>query len=157
MDDLKLYARNERDLNALITTVSLFSNDIGMTINVAKSVKLIVCRGKVVSTPDLDINKLRVITDVFVSKGYKYLGLLQNILAINVTVKKNIISKFCSRCRRILSSHLSGHNKVIALNSYAILVMRYSAGILDWNQNELDDIDHRFRKLLTIQRLASES
>ena len=102
MDDLKLYARNKRDLNALITTVSLFSNDIGMTINVAKSAKLIVCRGKVVSTPDFVIDKLGVITDVSVSKGYKYLGLLQDILAIKVTVKStsflnfaHVVVKYC--------------------------------------------------------------
>ena len=49
MDDLKLYAKCERDLNALITTVSLFSIDIGMTINMTKSAMLLVKRGKLVS------------------------------------------------------------------------------------------------------------
>ena len=46
MDDLKLYTKNERDLNSLMSTVYLFSSDIGMTINVDKSAKLIVSRGK---------------------------------------------------------------------------------------------------------------
>jgi len=152
MDDLKLYARNERDLNSLVTTVSLFSNDIGMKINVAKSAKLVVYRGKVVSTHDFDIDQLGVITDVSVSSGYKYLGLLQDILPINSTVKRNIITEYRFRCRRILASHLSGHYKIIALNSYKIPVIRYSAGIVNWNQSELDDIDRKSRKLLTIYK-----
>jgi len=42
VDDFKLYARIERDLNFLVTTVSLFSNDIGMRINVTKSAKLVI-------------------------------------------------------------------------------------------------------------------
>ena len=48
MDDLKLYSKNERDLNSLMSTVYLFSSDIGMRINVDKSAKLIVSCGRIV-------------------------------------------------------------------------------------------------------------
>ena len=64
MDDLKLYAKNERDLNSLISTVYLFSNDIGMRINVEKSAKLIVSRDSVVSSADFELNSLGAIKDV---------------------------------------------------------------------------------------------
>lgn len=51
----------------------------------------------------------------------------------------------------MLFSHLNGHYKIIALNCYAIPVMRYSAEI-HWTQAELDDIDCKFRNLLTIYK-----
>jgi len=71
-------------------------------------------RGKVVSSNDFDIDKLRVITDVSVSSGYKYVGLLQDILSVNSTVTRNIITEYRSHCCRI---QVSGHNKIIALQS----------------------------------------
>jgi len=58
MDDLKLYAKKENDLDSIISTVHLFSVDIGMTINLNKSARLIVSRGKVVETSGVDINGL---------------------------------------------------------------------------------------------------
>ena len=39
---------------------------------------------------------------------------------------------------------------IIAINSYAIPVLRYSAGIINWTQSDLDEIDHKARKLMTI-------
>ena len=45
MDDLKLFAKNENDLTSLISIVQLFSSDVGMTINLSKSARLIVSRG----------------------------------------------------------------------------------------------------------------
>lgn len=150
MDDLKLYARNERDLNSLISTVCLFSNDIGMRINVDKSAKLVVSRGKIVTSADFDLNSLGVISDVH--QGYKYLGIIQDILTVDKDVKRRIISEYRSRFRSVVSSHLNGHYKIIAINSYALPVLRYSAGIVNWTQAELDDIDRKSRKLLTIYK-----
>ena len=63
---------------------------------------------------------------------------------------KEVISEYCSRLRSVFSSHLNGHNKIIAINSYAIPVLRYSAGGINWTQTDLDDIDCKTRKLMTI-------
>ena len=38
------------------------------------------------------------------------------------------------------------------MNSYALPVIRYSAGIIKWTQCELDDINRKTRKLLTIYK-----
>ena len=150
MDGLKLYAKNERDLNSLISTAYLFSNDIGMRINVEKSAKLIVSRGRIVTSADFELNSLGAIKDVH--HGYKYLGIIQDMLTIDTRVKQKVITEYRSRFRSVLSSHLNGHYKMIALNCYAIPVIRYSAGILNWTQAELDDIDRKSRKLLTIYK-----
>ena len=67
-------------------------------------------------------------------------------------VKKAVLTEYRSRFRHVLSSHLNGHYKIVALNSYALPVIRYSAGIIKWTQTELDDIDCKSRKLLTIHK-----
>ena len=79
MDDLKLYAEKEREVDSLINTVRIFSEDIGC-------VKLIAERGKVKRTDGLQLH-LCTIKDVQVSKGYKYLGILQAQEYIQAEVK----------------------------------------------------------------------
>ena len=85
MDDLKLYTKNERDLNSLMSTVYLFSSDIGMRINVDKSAKLIVSRGKIITSADFALNSLEAIKDT--PHGYKYLGIIQDMLTVGSRVK----------------------------------------------------------------------
>ena len=136
----------------LISTVSLFSSDIGMTINVTRSAKLVVKKGKVVSSEGYSLINVGTIPNLNISDGYKYLGILQDFLFDDAKVKQIVLSEYQSQFCGVLSSHLNGHYKIIALNSYALLVVRYSAGIIKWMQFELDDIDYRSRKLLTIHK-----
>jgi len=132
--------------------MQLFSSDVGMTINLSKSARLVVSRGKIIETTGVNIEALVLVSDVDVSKGYKYLGVLQDLLISHQTVKDNLIREYCSRLRSVLSSYLNGHNKIIAINSYAIPVLRYSAGIISWTQSDLDEIDRKTRKLMTIYK-----
>ena len=48
MDDLKIYGKNEREINALASTVEIFSTAIGMDFGIKKCSTLILKRGKVV-------------------------------------------------------------------------------------------------------------
>ena len=48
--------------------------------------------------------------------------------------------------RKILKSKLNGGNIIKAINSWAVPVVRYTAGIIDWIQAELKDIDRKNRK-----------
>ena len=74
------------------------------------------------------------------------------MLTVDSRVKQNVIAEYCSRFCSVLFSYLNGHYKIIALNSYAIPIMHYSAGILNWTQAVLDVIDRKTRKLLTIYK-----
>ena len=47
MDDLKLYAKNEKALDSLIQTVRIFSTDIGLEFGIEKCAMLTLKRGKV--------------------------------------------------------------------------------------------------------------
>ena len=61
--------------------------------------------------------------------------------------EQEIKDKFRNKCFRrkksILKSKLNGRNKIIALNTWAVPILRYGAGILKWNKNELQDMEER--------------
>ena len=78
MDDLKLYAKNEKDLTALIETVRIFTKDICMEFGLDKCARQIIHRGKIKMTDGLDLEIGRI-KDADLNKGYKYLGMLQNM------------------------------------------------------------------------------
>ena len=46
MDDLKIFAKNEREVNGLISTVEISSNDIGLEVGMKKCGLLALKRGK---------------------------------------------------------------------------------------------------------------
>ena len=50
----------------------------------------------------------------------------------------------------VLSTELSAKNKIQAIGSLAVPVLRYSFGIINWHQEELQKLDGKTRKLLTI-------
>ena len=46
MDDLKLYGKNEKQVDTLVNTVPIFSKDTGMEFGISKCAVLIMKRGK---------------------------------------------------------------------------------------------------------------
>lgn len=44
MDDVKLYGRDEREMDSLVQTVRIFSNDFGMAFGINKRVLLVMRR-----------------------------------------------------------------------------------------------------------------
>ena len=46
MDDLKLFGKNEKQVDTLVNTVRIFSNDIGMEFGISKCAVLVMKRGK---------------------------------------------------------------------------------------------------------------
>ena len=50
----------------------------------------------------------------------------------------------------ILKSKLNGRNKVTAINTWAVAIFRYGAGIIQWKASELKDLDRKSRKTMTV-------
>jgi hypothetical protein len=82
--------------------------------------------------------------------GYKYLGVLQTDRVMNVKMKERIRVEYLRRVKLLARSKLNGGNVIAGINAWAIGVMRYSAGILDWGKGELRQLDVKTRKLLTM-------
>ena len=54
------------------------------------------------------------------------------------------------RVRRVFGTKLSAKNKIQAIGSLAVPVLRHSFGIVNWRQKELQKLDRKTRELLTI-------
>ena len=52
--------------------------------------------------------------------------------------------------RKTLDTKLNGVNIKTGINTWAILLLRYSAVILDWTGVELEQMERRIRKLMTM-------
>ena len=59
---------------------------------------------------------------------------------------------YLRRVNLIMKSKLNGRNKILAANTWAVSLIRYGAGILRWTKNELQEIDRKTRKVMTINK-----
>ena len=67
-------------------------------------------------------------------------------------MKHHINKEYIRKVRNILKSKLNGGNIVSAINSRAVSIVRYGAGVISWTKMELEELDRRTRKLMTIYR-----
>ena len=78
--------------------------------------------------------------------GYKYLGVLEVDDIKQTETKQNVQKEYFRRVRKILKSKLNGGNIIKAINTKAVSVIRYGAGIIDSTKEELQIMDRKTRK-----------
>ena len=83
-------------------------------------------------------------------EGYKYLGVLEGADILNRDMKEKVRKEYLRRVKLVAKSKLYGGHLIRAVNVWAVSVVRYSAGVLDWSDRELREMDVRTRKLLTM-------
>lgn len=151
MDDLKLYARDYRELQQLIQIVKNFSLDVNMDLGLEKCGKTMFNRGKLAQTENInnDVHNIEF-KDIAEEGFYKYLGIEECNGIENLMVKSNVKKEYISRIRKVLRTELTGKNKIVAINSFAVPVIEYGMGIVDWTEKELKDLDRKTRKILTM-------
>ena len=77
MDDLKLFGKNQNQIDSLLNTVYLFSSDIGMEFAISKCGVFVMQRGKATATDGIELPHGQVMKDIE-ENGYKYLGIFGN-------------------------------------------------------------------------------
>ena len=82
--------------------------------------------------------------------GYKYLGVLQECGILHKEMKEKIGNEYMSRVKAVAKSFLYSKNLFTAINVWAVSVVRYSAGIVDWTDKEMKDLDIKTRNILTM-------
>ena len=149
MDDLKLYGKDEDQISSLINTVYCFTTDIKMEFGLKKCGVLILKRGKVSNIDSINLpsgDEMKQIEDT----GYKYLGILEVDVLMESQMKRIFSQEYLRRTRLILRSKLNGRNKFQAINTWAVALLRYGAGTINWKTDELQKLDRKTRKLLTM-------
>ena len=153
MDDLKLFASSLKEITALTTTVSNFSQDIGMEFGLQKCAVMEIKAGQIIDSSGIELPEGKKIPGLETEGSYKYLGMLESDSIKQEQMKKKTRQEYLKRVRQVLKSELNAGNSVHAINVWAVSAFRYSAGILDWTKEELDEIDRKTRKLLVTYRM----
>ena len=106
-------------------------------------------RGKFIGTDGIRLSDGQDMKDID-ETGYTYLGIWETNKIKEKEMKKKFSKEYLQRLRLILRSKLNGRNTIMAVNTWAVSVMRYGAGILKWNTNELKSLDRRIQKVYDI-------
>ena len=133
MDDLKLYGKSNHEIDTLIQTVGICTTDIDMKFGLDKCGVLAMKRGKVTACEGIMLNNEEVIGDVS-AEGYKYLGIIERGDIAHEEMKQKTRKEYMDRVRKVMKSKLNGGNVIKAINTWAIPLIRYGAGIIDLDQ-----------------------
>ncbi|KAJ8281479.1 hypothetical protein GJAV_G00068170 [Gymnothorax javanicus] len=154
MDDLKLYAESEQKLNQLVGAVYKFSKDISMEFGLEKCSKCTIRKGKKVVAENILVGEESCIEDLAEDSTYKYLGIEENAAIEHRKMREKVKKEYLKRLKNICKSELTPKNKITAINQFAIPVVTYGFGIIDWPQGELDKLDIKTRKTLTLHKVT---
>lgn len=153
MDDIKLYAKTQREMKSMLETVHKFSLDIKMRFGLDKCRTVSMIRGE---QKEIEV-RLQDSEEVIVEalkngEIYKYLGMEQNKKTETQMIKTRLKQEYAQRVQAICKTKLNSRNLFKAINTFAIPVLTYSFGIIPWNDTEMEEIQRRTRTILTQYR-----
>jgi hypothetical protein len=140
MDDLKLIAKSEEELQRQIQTLKTFSDDIRMEFGLEKFAKVTLKRGKLISSQNLVTDNNREIQELEQRETYKYLGVEESECIQHQQMKDRLKQEYNRRLRMILKSELT-RNKITAIGALTAPVLRYSFDIINWRLEEIKQIE----------------
>ena len=112
-------------LKKWIKTVRLFSEDIKMEFGVSKCAVLVM-----INTNGINLPNQECITALGEEEECKYLA-IPEADGIKNDEMKEVTTEYFRRIRKILKSKLNAGNIFQAINSRAVSIIRYRAGIVD--------------------------
>ena len=96
------------------------------------------------------LNTIKIIMKEVDGDGYTYLGILELGEIKEHEMKIKVTAEYKRRLRLILKSKLNGKNKIQAINTWAVALLKYGLGIINWKVDELKKMGRTTRKNLTI-------
>lgn len=151
MDDIKLYAADQSGLFQLADTTQQFSQDICMQFGVDKCKILSVVKGKIQNNSYI-LGSGKPIEPMDEQSTYKYLGFKQSRQIQQKTTKQELLKNFTHRLNLILKTNLNSRNTIKAINTFAIPILTYSFGIIQWSKTDIKKLQRTANTLLTKHR-----
>ena len=112
LDDIKLFAKNEKEMEILIHTVRIYSRDIGMEFNIENCTMLVMKSGKRHLTDGIELPNQDKIKTLAENETYKYLGILEADSIKQVEMKEKIQKECLRRTRKLLETKLNSRNLI---------------------------------------------
>ena len=117
MDDIKLFAKNEKELKTLIHTVRIYSRGIGMEFGIEKCAMLVMKSGKRQLTDGIELPNKDKIKTLAENETYKYLGILEADTIKQAEMKEKIQKEYLMRTRKLLETKLNSRNLIKGINT----------------------------------------
>lgn len=152
MDDIKVYAKNEKALDQLLKKIEVITNDIGMKFGLDKCKTIHLKRGKQQRTQGSGHILLsgEIMEELEPNQEYKYLGIKESGKINHGELKKTVSEEYVRRVRKILKTGLNSANIISAINRQAVPVLTYSFLVIKWKEKEIEGLDVKTRRMLTI-------
>jgi hypothetical protein len=115
---------------------------VNMNFGLEKCARICLKRGRVQSKMHMGSTFENDIKEPDPRKAYKYLGIEESFDIQHKNEKEKLKKDYLRRLRVVLGTELSAKNKIQAIGSLAVLVLRYSFGIINWHQ-ELQKLDQK--------------
>ena len=104
IDNTKLFAKNEKELETIIQALRIYSQDIGMEFDIEKCAMLIMKSGKWHITEGKELLNKEKIKMLGEKETYKYLGILEADTIKQVEMKDKIKKEYL-RMRKLLKNN----------------------------------------------------
>ncbi|CAG4968893.1 unnamed protein product [Colias eurytheme] len=151
MDDIKLYASTQEELDQLAEVTERFSNDIGMKFGIDKC-RINSIRAGQYYGHQYELQSGQIIEPLKENEMYKYLGYHQARQIPQKEIKDQLKQQFKHRLNSILKTNLNSKNTIKAINTYAIPVLTYSFGIINWSKTQLKSLQRLINTTMTYNR-----
>lgn len=123
------------------------SKDIAIIISLDKHAALAFKREKIVEQEESKMTNNNNIKTLSSKVNDKFLGILEADNK-NSLLKKNIAKEYYQRIKKILWRKLNGGNLYRQLTYEQSQLLRYTAGIINWKQAELETMDQKNLKIM---------
>ena len=123
-----------------------------MEFGIEKCSMLVMKSGKRHLTGGMELPNQDKIRTLGEKETYKYLGILEADTIKQVEMKEKIKKEYLRRTRKLLETKISSRNLIKGINTWAVILVRYSGPFLKWTREELKQIDQRTRKLMTMHK-----
>ena len=111
IDDIKLFAKIEKEFEILIQIVRIYNEDVGMKFAIKECAMLIIKSGKRQMTEGIELSNQKIKT-LGEKETYKYLGILEADTIKQTEIKENIKKEHLKRTRKLLETKLHCRNLI---------------------------------------------
>jgi len=118
-----------------------------MQFGIEKCAVLSMYRGNLREIPGIALPDDTSIKGLKEGDNYKYLGVLQADKVTSNRMKEMVANEYNRR-----KTKLNCGNLIQAINTYAVSLIRYSAAFISWRKDEIQNLDRRTRKPMTMYK-----
>ena len=122
-------------------------------IGIEKYATLEIKSGKRHSTDGMELPNQDKIRTLREKETNKYLGILEIDTIKEVEIKDKIKKEYLRRTRNLLETKLYSRNLIKGINTWAVHIVRYSGHFVRVTREELERMDERTRKLMTMRKI----